>query len=428
MRKTLFVLLACLFVASFAHGAPGAVRCGKLLDVRAGRMLSDQVIVFDESGAIAAVGAAGSTKLPAGVAAIDLSAETCLPGLIDVHTHITSDPSASGYQGLGISAPREAVTGVKNARITLRAGFTTIRNVGAGSFTDVAVRDGINDGEIEGPRMLVSGPPLGITGGHCDNNLLPYEFHFKDQGVADGPWAARAKVREVIKYGADVIKICASGGVLSKGDLPGTPQYSLEEMQAIAEEAHKLGRKVAAHAHGTQSIKDTIRAGIDSIEHSSLIDDEGIALAKQHGTYLDFDIYNDDYILQEGAKAGMLAESIEKEKKIGRLQRENFQHAFQAGTKMAFATDAGVYPHGDNAKQFAKMVEFGMKPIDAIQAATINAADLLGWAGKVGAIETGHYADIIAVSGDPLTDVRTLESVKFVMKGGVVARNEVSGK
>ncbi|HXM14556.1 MAG TPA: amidohydrolase family protein, partial [Candidatus Eremiobacteraceae bacterium] len=199
-------------------------------------------------------------------------------------------------------------------------------------------------------------------------------------------------------------------------------------LQAIATEAHKLGRKVAAHAHGTQSIKDAINAGIDSIEHSSLIDDEGIALAKQHGTYLDFDIYNDDFILQEGAKAGMLPESIEKEKKIGRLQRENFRRAFQAGTKMAFATDAGVYPHGDNAKQFAKMVEWGMKPIDAIQAATISAADLLGLSGKVGVIETGHYADIIAVNGDPLTDVRILETVKFVMKGGAVVRNDVAGK
>lgn len=428
MRKILLPLMVSLFLATFTNAAPGAVRCGKLLDVRAGHMLSDQVVVFDETGAITSVGPTASTKLPPGVTAIDLSSATCLPGLIDVHTHITSDPSASGYQGLGISAPREAVTGVKNARITLRAGFTTVRNVGAGSFTDVAVRDGINDGEIEGPRMLVSGPALGITGGHCDNNLLPFEFHFKDQGVADGPWAARAKVREVIKYGADVIKICASGGVLSKGDQPGTPQYSFEEMQAIAEEAHKLGRKVAAHAHGTQSIKDAIKAGIDSIEHSSLIDDEGIALAKQHGTYLDFDIYNDDFILQEGAKAGMLPESIEKEKKIGRLQRENFRHAWESGTKMAFATDAGVYPHGDNARQFAKMVEWGMKPIDAIQAATTNAADLLGWASKVGALEPGHYADIIAVSGDPLSNVRILESVKFVMKGGAVVRNDIASK
>ena len=341
-----------------------------------------------------------------------------------MHTHVTGDPGDIGYRGLGISIPRQAVTGVKNARLTLHAGFTTIRNVGAENFTDVAVRDGVNAGEIEGPRMLVSGPALGITGGHCDNNLLPYEYHYKSEGVADGPWAARAKVREVIKYGADVIKICASGGVLSKGDQPGTPQYSLEEMQAIAEEAHKLGRKVAAHAHGTQSIKDAIRAGIDSVEHSSLIDDAGIALAKQHGTYLVFDIYNDDFILQEGAKAGMLPESIEKEKKLGRLQRENFRKAFQAGAKMAFGTDSGVYPHGDNAKQFAKMVEWGMKPIDAIQASTINAADLIGWSEKVGSLEKGRYADLVAVDGNPLSDVRILESVKFVMKGGVVARDD----
>jgi imidazolonepropionase-like amidohydrolase len=428
MPKILVALMTCFFFASFASAAPGAVRCGKLLDVRAGHMLSDQVVVFDDAGSITAVGPATTTKPPSGVTPIDLSSATCLPGLIDVHTHITADPSASGYQGLGISIPREAVTGVKNARITLPAGFTTVRNVGATGYTDVAVRDGIDDGEIEGPRMLVSGPPLGITGGHCDNNLLPSEYHDKAEGVADGPWAARAKVREVIKYGADVIKVCASGGVLSKGDQPGTPQYSLEELQAIVEEAHKLGRKVAAHAHGTQSIKDAINAGIDSIEHSSLIDDEGIALAKKHRTYLDFDIYNDDFILQEGAKAGMLPESIEKEKQIGRLQRENFRHAWESGTKMAFATDAGVYPHGDNAKQFAKMVEWGMKPIDAIQAATVNAADLLGWASKVGAIEPGHYADIIAVNGDPLSNVRVLESVKFVMKGGAVVRNDLASK
>ena len=428
MRKTLFALMCCLLFVSFASAAPGAVRCGKLLDVRGGHLLSDQIVVFDDSGSITAVGSAASTKLPEGISLTDLSSATCLPGLIDVHTHITADPTASGYQALGVSIPREAVTGAKNARTTLRAGFTTVRNVGATGYADVAVRDGINAGEIEGPRMLVSGPPLGITGGHCDNNLLPAEYNKKAEGVADGPWAAREKVREVIKYGADVIKVCASGGVLSKGDQPGTPQYSLEELQAIVEEAHKLGRKVAAHAHGTQSIKDAIRAGIDSVEHSSLIDDEGIALAKQHGTYLDFDIYNDDFILQEGAKAGMLPESIEKEKKIGRLQRENFRHAWESGTKMAFATDAGVYPHGDNARQFAKMVEWGMKPIDAIQAATVNAADLLGWAGKVGVLDTGHSADIIAVTGDPLSNVRVLESVKFVRKGGVVVRNDTASK
>ncbi len=413
----LLLLLPCCALAQI-QVIPGSIRCGRLLDVRSGRMLTNQVVSFDTAGVITAVGASASPIT------VDLPNATCLPGLIDVHTHITGDATMHGYRGLAVSVPRQATIGVKNARITLRAGFTTIRNVGASDFTDVAVRDAVNTGDVEGPRMLVSGPPLSITGGHCDSNLLPFEFHRKSEGVADGPWAARQKVRENIKYGADVIKVCASGGVLSKGDEAGAEQYTLEELQAIAAEAHKLGRKVAAHAHGTQSIKDSIRAGIDSIEHSSLIDDEGIRLAKEHGTYLVFDIYNDDYILSMGEKAGMLPESIAKEKQIGRLQRENFRKAFQAGAKMAFGTDAGVYPHGDNAKQFAKMVEWGMKPLDAIQAATINAADLIGWSQKVGSLEPGHYADVIAVDGDPLNDVTVLEKVRFVMKGGAVVKND----
>jgi imidazolonepropionase-like amidohydrolase len=424
MRKLLPAFVCFFLFASVAAAAPGAVRCAHLLDVRSGEIRDDQTIVFAADGTVTSVGPAKSAALPANVVPIELT-DTCLPGLIDVHTHVTFNPEDEGYAGLGVSIPREAITGVKNARLTLHAGFTTIRNVGASGFTDVALRDAINAGDVEGPRMQVSGPLLGITGGHCDDNLLPYEYHHVAEGVADGPWEARKKVREVIKYGADLIKVCASGGVLSKGDLPGTPQYTPEELQAIAEEAHKLGRKVAAHAHGTQSIKDSIRAGIDSVEHASLIDDEGIALAKQHGTYLVFDIYNDDFILQEGAKAGMLPESIEKEKKLGRLQRENFRHAFQSGAKIAFGTDAGVYPHGNNAKQFAKMVEWGMQPIDAIRAATLSAADLMGWSGKVGALEPGYYADIIAVEGNsPLADVSVLESVKFVMKGGTVVRND----
>jgi imidazolonepropionase-like amidohydrolase len=342
MNKLLSLLLLAAIGALPACAQSGAVRCGKLFDARSGRMLSDQVVIFDASGVITAAGTAAGTTLPQGVKPLDLSSATCLPGLIDVHTHLTADPTDNGYQGLGISVPSETVTGVKNARLTLRAGFTTVRNVGARGYSDVAIRDGINSGDVEGPRMQVSGPPLGITGGHCDNNLLPAEFHYKEEGVADGPWAARARVRETVKYGADLIKICASGGVLSKGDQPGTAQYTFEEIEAIVEEAHKLGRKVAAHAHGTQSIKDAIRAGVDSIEHASLIDDEGIALAKKHGTFLVFDIYNDDYILQQGEKAGMLPESIEKEKKLGRLQRENFRRAVQGGARMAFGTDSGV--------------------------------------------------------------------------------------
>ena len=398
------------------------MHCGKLLDVRSGKELSDQVVVFDEAGVITTIGPAATTALPAGVTARDLSAETCLPGLIDVHVHLTHNASDHGYRALGISVPREATIGVKNARLTLLAGFTSVRNVGASGFTDVAVRDAVDAGDVPGPRMQVSGPLIGITGGHCDENLLPYEFHKTADGVADGPWAVRLKVRENIKYGADLIKICASGGVLSKGDLPGAEQMTLEEMQAAVSEAHKLGRKVAAHDHGTQPIKDAIIAGVDSVEHSSLIDDEGIKLAKQHGTYLVFDIYNDDFILGEGIKNGMLPESIEKEKKIGRLQRENFRKAWKAGCKMAFGTDAGVYPHGDNARQFAKMVEWGMQPIDAIRAATINSADLMGWSDKVGELRPGHYADLIAVPSDPLADVHVLEHVPFVMKGGEVVK------
>jgi imidazolonepropionase-like amidohydrolase len=306
--------------------------------------------------------------------------------------------------------------------VTLAAGFTTVRNVGASGYGDVALRDAIDEGDIPGPRMRVSGAPLGITGGHCDNNLLPADFHYRESGVADGPWAARAKVRETVKYGADLIKICASGGVLSKGDTPGAQQYTLEEMTAIVQEAHKLGRKVAAHAHGTSSIHDAIVAGVDSVEHASLIDDEGIRLAREKGTWLVMDIYNDDFILQEGAKAGMLPESIVKEKALGQLQRDNFRKAVQGGVHIAFGTDAGVYPHGDNARQFYYMVKYGMTPMQAIQAATISAADLLGWKDRVGSLSAGKFADLIAVHGDPLADVTELTRVTFVMKGGAVVK------
>jgi len=397
------------------------VKAGKLIDARGGRELSDQVIVI-KGDKIERVGPAASIVIPAGAKVIDLSKSTVLPGLIDMHDHLTGSHTLHGYRGLGLSVPREALLGAYNARITLEAGFTSVRNVGASGFADVALRDAINDGEIPGPRVRASGPALGITGGHCDNNLLPAEYDHRSGGVADGPWAVRAKVREVIKYGADVIKFCATGGVLSKGDSVGGMQYTQEEMNALVAEAHQHGRRVAAHAHGAEGIKAAIRAGVDSIEHASLIDDEGIRLAKERGTYLVMDIYNDTFILTEGEKMGMLPESIEKERQIGRLQRENFAKAFKAGVKMAFGTDGAVYPHGDNGKQFAYMVKYGMSPMQAIQAATIHAADLIGWADTVGAIEPGKFADLIAVDGSPLAEVAQLEKVKFVMKGGVVVK------
>jgi imidazolonepropionase-like amidohydrolase len=397
-----------------------AVKAAHLIDGKSDRVLSPAVVLI-EDGRIVEVGT--SLAIPKDAQVLDLGAATLLPGLIDAHVHLTSVPENSGYRELGVSLARETLYGATNAGRTLLAGFTSARNVGAGGFSDVALREAIDAGELPGPRLLVSGPALGITGGHCDENLLAPKFHFKDEGVADGPWEARTKAREVIKYGADLVKVCASGGVLSKGDQPGAPQYSLEEMRAIVEEAHRAGRKVAAHAHGTQSIKEAIRAGVDSIEHASLIDDEGLKLAKEHGTFLVMDIYNDDFILEEGLKNGMLPESIEKEKALGQLQRDSFARAVKAGVRMAFGTDAGVYPHGNNARQFAVMVRYGMTPMQAIRAATLDAAELLGWKAKVGSIEPGKLADLIAVRGDPLADIRSLQDVGFVMKGGTVVKN-----
>jgi imidazolonepropionase-like amidohydrolase len=422
LRAHRLIVLSVLVMAALGVRAAEDTRyikAGALIDVVRGTTLQNQVIVV-RGDRITRTGPAADIDIPEGAATIDLSGLTVLPGLIDMHDHLTGDHRFHGYSSLGISIPRETLYGVLNARKTLNAGFTSVRNVGAGGYSDVALRDAINAGEIDGPRLSVSGPALGITGGHCDNNLLPPEYGDRGEGVADGPWAVRAKVREIIKYGADVIKFCATGGVLSKGDSVGGQQYTLEEMQVLVDEAHQHGRKVAAHAHGADGIKAAIIAGVDSIEHASLIDDEGIMLAKQHGTFLVMDIYNDTFILEHGASVGMLPESLEKERSIGQLQRDNFRKAFKAGVRMAFGSDGGVYPHGDNGKQFHYMVEYGMTPLQAIQAATIHAAELIGWTGKVGAVQAGYYADLIAVEGDPLKTVELLEDVRFVMKGGRV--------
>jgi len=398
------------------------VHAGKLLDVRLGKTLSDQAIVIEE-GKIVSVGPMTSANRSSGDSLIDLPNATVLPGLTDAHTHLTGDPRNIGYQALGISIPRATLTGARNARLTLEAGFTTVRNVGAEGYSDVALRDAINAGDVPGPRMLVSGPALGITGGHCDENLLPSEYHVTGEGVADGVEGVQHKVREVIKYGADLIKICATGGVLSHGDNPQASQYTLEEMKAIVADAHRLGRKVAAHAHGAQGILWASEAGVDSIEHGSYTDDAAIAEMKKNGTYLVPTLYLADWLLANAERLHVPPEMVAKGREVMPAARKNVAHAFASGVKVAFGTDAAVYPHGLNAREFAVMVSLGLTPLQAIQASTINAADLLGWSDKIGAVEPGKYADIIAVDGDPLQDVTTLERVRFVMKGGVVYKD-----
>jgi len=423
MRKLALAVLVLFATVALAQTPTRTiVRAGRLLDVRTGQVHTNQAIVI-EGDKIVSIGPAGDT---AGAQVIDLPNATVLPGFIDVHTHLTYDPGNVGYQVLFNSAAKEALIGARNARITLEAGFTSVRNVGAMFFADVALRDAINAGDVPGPRISASGPALSIAGGHCDDNLLAPEYHDQAFGVADGVEAVQHKVREIIKYGADVIKVCATGGVLSKGDDPRASQFTLEEMRAIVADAHRLGRKVAAHAHGAEGIRWASMAGVDSIEHGSYIDDPAIAEMKKNGTYLVPTLFLGDWFLANAEKIGVPKYGIDKAKVVLPIARKNLQHAFQSGVKVALGTDAAVYPHGLNAGEFITYVQLGMTPLQALQTGTINAADLMGWSDRVGALEPGKFADLVAVDGDPLQDITTVQRVKFVMKGGKVYKNEYS--
>lgn len=395
------------------------VSADRMLDVLTGRVI-DHPLVTIIDGRISSVGQ-GSAP-PPDARHIDLKGMTLLPGLIDMHTHLTSDPRFSGYRRLQFTDNFWTVVGVANAQKTIEAGFTTVRNVGSANFDDVAIKQAIEQGIVTGPRIVPATYAIGATGGHCDATQFPPSISTNTPAVANGPEQIRATVRKLRKYGAEVIKFCGTGGVLSKTDTVGGQQYDLAEMKALVDEAHMLGLKVAVHAHGTSGIKDAIRAGVDTIEHASLADEEAFTLAKQRGTWFSMDIYNDDYIMAEGEKNGLYKESLEKERMIGLKQRQTFQAAVKAGVKMVFGTDAGVYPNGYNARQFVTMVKWGMTPMQAIQAATANAAEALGRQADVGAIAVGRYGDLIAVAGDPLADVARLQSVAFVMKGGDVVK------
>jgi imidazolonepropionase-like amidohydrolase len=390
--------------------------------VKTGQTLPDAAIVI-EGDKIVRAGPASAVPSAADTTIINLPTATVLPGLIDAHTHLTFNPRF-GYEMLGISVPREALIGAHNARVTLEAGFTTVRNVGARAYSDVALRDAINAGDVPGPRMLVSGPALSITGGHCDNDLLPFEYHATNDGVADGVESVQHKTREIIKYGADLIKVCATGGVLSKGDDPNASQYTLEEMKAIVADAHRLGRKVAAHAHGAQGVIWASEAGVDSVEHGHLMNDAAIATLKKNGTYLVPTLYLVDWQRENAATANLPDFAKRKMEMVSELGKTNAKKAFEAGVKIGLGTDAAVYPHGLNAHELAVYVSLGMSPLQAIQTATVNDADLLGWSDKIGTLEPGKWADIIAVDGDPLQDITVLQHVKFVMKGGEVVKND----
>lgn len=420
MKPFQLLSVATAILASFTVLAQQTIiNADAYIDVSKGKTINN-VSVLVEDNKIIQIGSQGHISAKENAIIINLNGKTLLPGLMDMHVHLTSDAEDNFLAAKGNSVPRQTVKAVKNAKKTLMAGFTTVRNLGAKGYAVIGVRDGINDGEVPGPRIWAAGHSVSITGGHCDDNFSPPEAKSISGGVADGPWAVRAKVRENIKYGANTIKVCATGGVFSKGTKVGVQQLTEEEMKAAVDEAHLRGLITAAHAHGASGIKAAIRAGVDSIEHCSFLDDEGIKLALKHGTYLSCDIYNTEYTLAFGEANGVPEENINKEKLVSKAQRESFRKATKAGIKMVFGSDAAIYPHGDNGKQFSRMVEFGMTPMQALQSATINSAVLLQQETSLGQIKVGYLADIIAVDGNPIQNISTMENVSFVMKNGVI--------
>ncbi|MES2859673.1 MAG: amidohydrolase family protein, partial [Pseudomonadota bacterium] len=397
---TLRPSIACLFAGALAtFAAPAAaetvlITAERLLDVRTGRWIEQPELLVRDGKIVRLTRGAGEPV--EGARRINLAGMSLLPGLIDMHVHLDSDPSYGGYTGLQFTDRFWSMLTVKHAGDTLDAGFTTVRNVGSEAWNDVGLRQAVDEGKVRGPRVVSGGYSFGATGGHCDSTYFPPSFEAKSPYNADSPEEARKRVREIRKHGAQVIKICATGGVFSRNTEPGQQQLSEAEMRAVVEEAHQWGLKVAAHAHGASGIKAAIRAGVDTIEHASLIDDEGIALARKHGAWLSMDIYNTDYTQSEGKKNGVLEDNLRKDREIADVQREGFRRAHAAGAKMVFGTDAGVHRHGDNARQFAVMVRYGMTPLQAIQSATVNAAEALGRA-DVGVAEVGRFADLVAV-------------------------------
>ena len=421
-RSTLKFLSLCLAAAgwSAAHAADVIITADRLLDVRTGRMVHQPEILVRD-GKVVGIGQESVKSAAADATRVALPGMTLLPGLIDMHVHLDSDPTYGGYSGLEYNDRFWSALAVAHAGKTLDAGFTTIRNLGAADWNDVGLGQAIAAGKVRGPRIVPAAWSFGATGGHCDSTYFPPSMEEKNKYNADSPDEVRKSVRELRKYGAQVIKVCATGGVFSRNTEPGQQQMTLAELRAAAEEAHQWGLQVAAHAHGAAGIKDAIRAGINTIEHASLIDDEGIALAKKHGAWLAMDIYNGSYTAAEGKKNGVLEDNLRKDREVTELQRQNFRKAHAAGVKMVFSTDAGVHPHGGNAKQFAVMVQYGMTPLQAIQSATVNAAEALARK-DVGVIEAGRYADMVAVQGDPLADVRLLEAPAVVIQGGAIVK------